>query len=165
MNEMKPSAEIRIGEKLKELGLTIATAESVTGGLIGSRLTDVAGSSAYFMGGVVAYSNDSKIKLLGVKKETLAEYGAVSERVALEMAKGVRESFGTDIGLAISGIAGPGGATKDKPVGLMWLALSAQGGTQARSARLTGDRLQNKAGAADQLLSLLDAYLDSIMPG
>jgi nicotinamide-nucleotide amidase len=81
------------------------------------------------------------------------------------MAKGVRESFGTDIGLAISGIAGPGGATKDKPVGLMWLALSAQGGTQARSARLTGDRLQNKAGAADQLLSLLDAYLDSIMPG
>ncbi len=161
---MKPSVETRVGEKMKALGLTIATAESVTGGLIGSRLTDVAGSSAYFMGGVVAYSNDAKIKLLGVKKETLARHGAVSEKTALEMAEGVRASFGTDIGLAVSGIAGPGGATKEKPVGLMWLALAAEGGTQARSVRLAGDRLQNKAGAADQLLALLEEYINSLMP-
>jgi PncC family amidohydrolase len=162
---MKPSAQQRIGEKLKELGLTIAVAESVTGGLIGSRLTDVAGSSIYFMGGVVAYSNDAKIKLLGVRKETLAQYGAVSEKVALEMAEGVRSSFGTDIGLAISGIAGPGGATKDKPVGLMWFALSAESGARARSVRLAGNRLQNKAGAADRLLTLLEEHVDSLMPG
>jgi PncC family amidohydrolase len=161
---MKPSVELRVGEKMKELGLTIATAESVTGGLIGSRLTDVAGSSAYFMGGVVAYSNDAKIKLLGVKQETLAQHGAVSERTAMEMAQGVRKSFGTDIGLAVSGIAGPGGATKEKPVGLMWLALSAKAGTQARSVRLTGDRLRNKAGAADHLLALLEEYIDSLKP-
>jgi PncC family amidohydrolase len=161
---MKPSVELRVGEKMKELGLTIATAESVTGGLIGSRLTDVAGSSAYFMGGVVAYSNDAKVKLLGVKQETLAQHGAVSERTAMEMAQGVRKSFGTDIGLAVSGIAGPGGATKEKPVGLMWLALSAKAGTQARSVRLTGDRLRNKAGAADHLLALLEEYIDSLKP-
>jgi PncC family amidohydrolase len=162
---MNPPPESSVGKKMMELGLTIAVAESVTGGLVGSRLTDVAGSSAYFMGGVVAYSNDAKIKLLGVKKETLAQYGAVSEKVALEMAEGVRASFGTDIGLAISGIAGPGGATKDKPVGLMWLAFSAEGRTRTRSIRLTGDRLQNKAAAADRLLTLLEEHLDSIMPG
>jgi PncC family amidohydrolase len=161
---MKVAIETRAGEKMKELGLTIATAESVTGGLIGSRLTDVAGSSVYFMGGVVAYSNDAKIKLLGVKKETLAEYGAVSEKTALEMAQGVRASFGTDIGLAVSGIAGPGGATKDKPVGLMWLALAAEGVSRSRSVRLAGDRLQNKAGAADHLLALLEEYIDTLMP-
>jgi PncC family amidohydrolase len=136
----------------------------VTGGLIGSRLTDVAGSSLYFLGGVVAYSNDAKIKLLGVKRETLARNGAVSEQTAREMAEGVRKSFGTDIGLAVSGIAGPGGATREKPVGLMWLALSAKGGTLSRSIRLSGDRLQNKAGAADQVLALLEEYLDPLLP-
>ena len=114
---MTQSAEVRMGKKMAELGLTVAVAESVTGGLIGSRLTDVAGSSLYFLGGVVAYSNDAKVKLLGVKPETLAQHGAVSERTAREMAEGVRKCFGTDIGLAVSGIAGPGGATKDKAGG------------------------------------------------
>ena len=161
---MNPSAEVRVGKKLAELGLTVAVAESVTGGLIGSRLTDVPGSSLYFLGGVVAYSNDAKVKLLGVQRETLAQSGAVSERTAREMAEGVRQSFGTDVGLAVSGIAGPGGATKEKPVGLMWLALSAEGSTQARSIRLAGDRLQNKAGAAEQVLHLLEEYLDSFLP-
>jgi nicotinamide-nucleotide amidase len=158
------SAETRVGKKLKDLVLTVAVAESVTGGLIGSRLTDVPGSSEYFMGGVVAYSNDAKMKLLGVKRETLVRHGAVSEEAAREMAEGVRRSFGTDIGLAVSGIAGPGGATKDKPVGLMWLAISAKDVSRARSARLTGDRLQNKAGAADQVLGMLEEYLDSLIP-
>jgi PncC family amidohydrolase len=161
---MKSSAEMRVGAKLKELVLTVAVAESVTGGLIGSRFTDVAGSSEYFMGGVVAYSNDAKVKLLGVKRETLAQHGAVSEPTAREMAEGVRRTFGTDIGLAVSGIAGPGGATKDKPVGLMWLAISAKDFSQSRSIRLSGDRLQNKAGAAEQVLALLEEYLDSLIP-
>ncbi|MGB7537402.1 MAG: CinA family protein [Anaerolineales bacterium] len=161
---MKPSAETRIGKKLAELGLTVSVAESVTGGLIGSRFTDVAGSSDYFMGGVVSYSNDAKVKLLSVKKETLARHGAVSEQTAREMAEGVRRSFGTDIGLAVSGIAGPGGATKDKPVGLMWLAISAKDFSQARSIRLSGDRLQNKAGAADEVFALLEEYVDTLFP-
>jgi PncC family amidohydrolase len=158
------SAESRIGEKLREFGLTVAVAESVTGGLIGSRLTDVAGSSDYFMGGVIAYSNDAKVKLLGVKGETLARCGAVSEETALEMAGGVRRAFGTDIGLSVSGIAGPGGATKDKPVGLMWLAISTKDATRARSVRLSGDRLENKAGAAEAVLALLDEFVHTLIP-
>jgi PncC family amidohydrolase len=161
---MEPSAEMRVGDKLKELVLTVSVAESVTGGMIGSRLTDVAGSSEYFMGGVVAYSNNAKVKLLGVQRETLAQHGAVSEETAREMAEGVRRAFGTDIGLAVSGIAGPGGATKDKPIGLMWLAISAKDFAQARSIRLSGDRLQNKAGAADEVLKMLEEYLDSLIP-
>jgi PncC family amidohydrolase len=159
---MGKSLEVRIGEGLQELSLTVSVAESCTGGLVGSRLTDVAGSSTYFLGGIVAYSNDAKVKLLAVRHETLAAHGAVSEETAREMAEGVRKSFGTNIGLAVTGIAGPGGATKDKPVGLMWLALSAEGGTQARSLHLTGDRLQNKAAAAEQLLSLLEEYINSL---
>ena len=162
--KMEPSAEVRIEKKMAGLGLTVSVAESITGGLIGSRLTDVAGSSLYFLGGVVAYSNDAKVKLLGVRQETLARHGAVSEQTAREMAEGVRQCFGTDIGLAVSGIAGPGGATKDKPVGLMWLALNAKGGTLSRSVRLSGDRLQNKAGAAGQVLALLEEYLDPLLP-
>jgi PncC family amidohydrolase len=162
---MTVSVESRIGVVLKELGLTVAVAESVTGGLIGSRFTDVAGSSEYFMGGVVSYSNDAKVKLLEVKRETLARHGAVSEETALEMAAGVRRAFGTDIGLSVSGIAGPGGATKDKPVGLMWLAISTQTATRARSVRLTGDRLQNKSGAADAVLELLEEYVRTLIPG
>ncbi len=161
---MKLSAEVRIGKKMAGLGLTVAVAEFVTGGLIGSRLTDVAGSSLYFLGGVVAYSNDAKVKLLGVGRETLARYGAVSEPTAREMAEGVRKCFGTDIGLAVSGIAGPGGATREKPVGLMWLALCAKGGTLSRSIRLSGDRLQNKSGAAEQVLALLEEYLNPLLP-
>jgi PncC family amidohydrolase len=156
--------EVRTGEVLQELSLTVSVAESCTGGLVGSRLTDVAGSSTYFLGGVVAYSNDAKVKLLGVRRETLAQYGAVSEQGAREMAEGVRRCFGTDIGLAVTGIAGPGGATKDKPVGLMWLALAAKESTQARSIRLAGDRLQNKAEAAEQLFSLLENYIGTLLP-
>jgi PncC family amidohydrolase len=161
---MEQPVEQRIGKKISELGLTVSVAESVTGGLIGSRLTDVAGSSEYFMGGVVAYSNDAKVKLLDVKREILAQYGAVSEKTAQEMAEGVRRSFGTDIGLSISGIAGPGGATKDKPVGLMWMAISAGESCRARSIRLPGDRLQNKAEAAEEALEMLETYLDSLLP-
>ena len=159
---MGKSIEARIGEGLKELSLTVSVAESCTGGLVGSRLTDVAGSSTYFLGGIVAYSNDAKVKLLGVRRETLAEHGAVSEEAAREMAEGVRHCFGTGIGLAVTGIAGPGGATKEKPVGLMWLALATEGNTQAQSIHLPGNRIQNKAEAAEQLLSLLEEYINSL---
>ncbi len=161
---MDKSIEARIGEGLTELGLTVSVAESCTGGLVGSRLTDVAGSSLYFLGGIVAYSNDAKLKLLDVRPATLAARGAVSEQTAREMAEGVRKSFGSDIGLAVTGIAGPGGATKDKPIGLMWFALATDETTLARSALLPGDRQQNKAAAAEQLLSLLEEYLNSINP-
>jgi PncC family amidohydrolase len=157
------SIETRIGEGLTKLSLTVSVAESCTGGLVGSRLTDVAGSSTYFLGGIVAYSNDAKVKYLGVRRETLATRGAVSEEAAREMAEGVRKSFGTDIGLAVTGIAGPGGATKDKPIGLMWFALAADETTQARSVRLAGDRLQNKSAAAEQLLLLLEEYIKSLI--
>lgn len=159
---MNKPLEAVIGDELSGLSLTLSVAKSCTGGLVGSRLTDVAGSSLYFLGGIIAYSNDAKVKLLNVQRETLAEHGAVSEPTAREMAEGVRKCFGADIGLAITGIAGPGGATKDKPVGLMWLALAAKGTTQARSIRLTGDRLQNKAGSAEALLALLEGYLNSL---
>jgi PncC family amidohydrolase len=163
-DDMQPSDETRVGSKLKRLGLTVSVAESATGGLIGSRLTDVAGSSDYYLGGVVAYSNDAKVKLLGVKRETLAAHGAVSEQTAQGMADGVRHSFGSDIGLAVTGIAGPGGATREKPVGLMWLAIAAKNYSEARSIRLSGDRLQNKAGAAEEVLKLLEEYLDTLIP-
>lgn len=161
---MDKSLEERIGEGLQELSLTLSVAESCTGGLVGSRLTDVAGSSAYFLGGIIAYSNDAKVKLLGVRQGTLAEHGAVSELAAREMAEGVRKCLGADIGLAVTGIAGPGGATKDKPVGFMWIALSGEGNTRARSIRLQGDRLQNKAGAAEAVLEMLKGYINSLLP-
>jgi PncC family amidohydrolase len=161
---MEQPIEVKIGRYLKELGLTLAVAESCTGGLVGSRLTDVAGSSEYFLGGVVAYSNDSKLKLLRVERKTLVQHGAVSEQTALEMAEGVRRAFGTDIGLSVTGIAGPGGATKDKPVGLIWLALAAKGYSSAISIHLSGNRLENKAGAAEQSLVLLEDYLIPLLP-
>jgi len=116
--------EIVVGRLLTEKRLSIATAESCTGGLIAERLTDVPGSSAYFLGGVVAYSNAVKASMLGVSEAVLEEHGAVSEPVVRAMAEGVRKRFGSDFGIATSGISGPSGGTEDKPVGLVWLALA-----------------------------------------
>jgi len=117
--------EAVVGDLLRQGGRTLATAESCTGGLIGSRITDVAGSSDYYVGGLVAYSNAVKQALLGVSKTTLAMFGAVSEETACEMAIGVRKATGADIGLATTGIAGPGGGSAEKPVGTVAIALSA----------------------------------------
>ena len=117
------SLEGVLGEKLKNKKLTISVAESCTGGLIGKRLTDNAGSSEYFLGSVTAYSNQLKTTLLNVSDGIINEHGAVSEQTALEMAKGIRNKTGSNIGLSTTGISGPGGGTKTKPVGLVYIGL------------------------------------------
>jgi nicotinamide-nucleotide amidase len=147
--------EERIGELLRKRSLKLATAESCTGGLIASRITDIPGSSAYFLGGVVAYANQVKLDLLGVPPGMLAQFGAVSEQTVLEMARGVRSLLRADIGLSVSGIAGPGGGTPEKPVGTVWIGLSMQNGEQARLFHFRGARLQNKASAAQAALEWL----------
>jgi len=113
-----------VGRMLREKGKTVATAESCTGGLLGKMLTDVPGSSDYYRGGVVCYSNDLKADLVGVNETTLERFGAVSEQVAAQMAVGIRESAGADVGLSVTGIAGPGGGTAEKPIGLIFVGLS-----------------------------------------
>jgi nicotinamide-nucleotide amidase len=113
-----------LGRALREAGATLATAESCTGGMIGSLITDVAGSSTYYVGGAITYSNEEKIRQLGVRPEVLVEHGAVSEACVIEMAQGARARFGSDYAVAVSGVAGPGGGTEDKPVGTVWLAVA-----------------------------------------
>jgi PncC family amidohydrolase len=152
--------ETQVGERLTALGLTIALAESSTGGLIAKRLTDISGSSAYVIGGVVAYANAVKQRLLGVSEQTLIDHGAVSEPVAREMAEGARQLFGTDFALSVTGIAGPTGATAAKPVGLHYIGLSAADGTWVRCYVWHGDRAHNREATADAALRLLLDYLD-----
>jgi nicotinamide-nucleotide amidase len=124
--------EEAMGELLRERGLTLAVAESCTGGLIGHRITDVPGSSGYFLGGLVAYADSAKLGLLGVSAATLEAHGAVSRETAEEMATGARAAFGSDLGLATTGIAGPGGGTSAKPVGTVCVALAWETGTWSR---------------------------------
>lgn len=133
-----------LGRMLAERGLTITTAESCTGGLIADRLTDVSGSSAYFLGAVVTYSNDEKTRLLGVAPELIQEHGAVSEPVARAMATGARERSGADVAVAATGIAGPTGGTPEKPVGLVWLALATGGDVLCQRHHFHGPRGQIK---------------------
>jgi nicotinamide-nucleotide amidase len=134
-----------VGRLLTERGLSVATAESCTGGLIAERMTDVPGSSAYFLGGIVAYSNAAKSSLLGVSEAVLESEGAVSEPVVRAMAEGVRARFGSDFGVASSGISGPDGGTAEKPVGLVWLALSTAEGTHADSFVFQVDRSRHRS--------------------
>lgn len=124
--------EETVGRLLRERGLTLAVAESCTGGKVGDRVTDVPGSSAYFLLGVATYSNEAKVRVLGVSEATLAAHGAVSTETAEEMAAGVRALAGTDVGLSTTGIAGPGGGTDEKPVGTVCIALAWEGGTWSR---------------------------------
>ncbi|HEU4595396.1 MAG TPA: competence/damage-inducible protein A [Pyrinomonadaceae bacterium] len=136
------------GEKLEEVvglrlavsGFTLAVAESCTGGLVAQRLTEVPGSSSYFMEGVVTYSNEAKTRLLGVPAELIEERGAVSAEVAEAMAEGVKERAGTDFGISVTGVAGPGGGTEEKPVGLVYIALADDAHTEHRRLMLPGDR-------------------------
>jgi nicotinamide-nucleotide amidase len=133
-----------VGRMLTERGLSVATAESCTGGLIAERFTDVPGSSAYFLGGVVSYSNEAKISMLGVPQASIERDGAVSEAVVRAMAEGVRARFGSDFGVATSGISGPDGGTPDKPVGLVWIALASAEGTHADSFVFQVDRSRHR---------------------
>lgn len=155
--------EAQVGEQLAARRLTIALAESSTGGLIAKRLTDISGSSAYVIGGVVAYADEAKQKLLGVTRQTLIDYGAVSEPVAQQMAAGARDLFGTDFALSVTGIAGPTGATATKPVGLHYIGLSAPDGVWVRRYVWDGDRAFNRTATADAALRLLLAYLDGTL--
>lgn len=132
------------GQLLAEKELTIAVAESCTGGLVLNSLTDIPGSSRYVTGGIVAYANSVKINSLGVNKETLDRFGAVSKETALQMALGATEMFGADIGVSTTGIAGPGGGTKEKPVGLVWMGFKIKNHHFALKAQFSNDRLINK---------------------
>jgi len=148
-----------VGELLLQKKQTVAVAESCTGGLIGHRLTQISGSSVYFLEGAVTYSNEAKHKRLGVAEELIVEYGAVSEEVALAMAEGIRKSAGTDFGLAVTGIAGPTGGTEQKPVGLTYIAMSDAGHTECRKYLFHQDRGRNKERAAQAALDLLRCHL------
>jgi nicotinamide-nucleotide amidase len=145
-----------VGKLLREKGQTLALAESCTGGLIASLVTDVAGSSDYFLGGVVSYSNQVKSSLLGVSEETLRSHGAVSEASAREMARGARERFGADLAAAVTGIAGPGGGSEAKPVGTVFVAVSGRDGLDvARKRFFNGDRQTVRRAAALLALELV----------
>jgi nicotinamide-nucleotide amidase len=138
------SIEEVTGSILAERKMKIAAAESCTGGLVSSKITNVAGSSEYFMDGIVAYTNEAKIEFLGVKKKTIDTYGAVSKETAIEMAEGARKRLGADIGVSTTGIAGPGGGTKTKPIGLVWIGYSDKKNSFAKEFIFTKDRLRNK---------------------
>ncbi|AMK10458.1 MAG: CinA family protein [Pseudodesulfovibrio sp.] len=137
-------AVAEIGECLRVQDHLLATAESCTGGLIASTLTDTPGSSEWFAGSVVAYANQVKTKLLGVPETTLEQYGAVSEPVVIAMAQGALKALDADVSVAVSGIAGPGGGTPDKPVGTVWIAWAWPGGNRARQYNFQGTRDQIK---------------------
>ena len=161
MAEEKESLEALVGRLLRECGRTIACAESCTGGLLTSRLTDVAGSSAYVMGAVVSYTNEVKASLVGVHEATLKEFGAVSEERAREMAEGVRHAIPADIGVGITGIAGPGGATAEKPVGLVYIAVAAEHMTHAVRHVFSGSRAEVKRQSTEAALAMVrDLILD-----
>jgi nicotinamide-nucleotide amidase len=147
--------ETVVGDLLKVNSQTVATAESCTGGYLSHLITKVPGSSAYFEGGVVAYSYEAKTLELGVQAETLLSHGAVSQETIIEMAEAVRNKFKTTFGVATSGIAGPGGGTSDKPVGTVWIACAGPNGTKARKLQLTNYRELNIQLTATYLLELL----------
>ncbi len=153
------SLEEEIGSILKQKGLTLGIVESATGGLLSHRITNIAGSSEYYKGSVTAYSNQVKIGVVGVREDTLNQYGAVSPEVAEEMALGGRKILGADICLADTGIAGPGGASAEKPVGLFYIGLSHGESTFSREHNFQGNREQNKQSAAEAALQWLKEYL------
>lgn len=153
------SIEARLGRDLQDRGRTLATAESCTGGLVGHRLTNVPGSSAHYLGGVICYANAVKATLLQVPWDLLEQQGAVSDAVARQMARGVRGLLGADIGIAVTGIAGPGGGTAEKPVGLVYIALAAEGVEICERHRWPYDRQGNKEASAQRALQMVLEYL------
>ncbi len=165
------SLEDQIGPLLRLRGLKLAVAESCTGGLVGHRITNVAGSSDYYLGSVTAYAYEAKRFLLKVNPDSLLKYGAVSREIALEMAQGVRQAFAGEeipleqvIGISVTGIAGPGGGLPGKPVGLVWVGLSTPEGDLAWKFLWESDRVGNKMLSAGQVLRLLHDYLTNNLP-
>jgi PncC family amidohydrolase len=156
--------ETQIGDILRSRGLKLATAESCTGGLIADRLTDVPGSSDYFVGGVVAYAYEAKVALLEVSWDTLHAFGAVSRETVLEMARGACKALSVDLAISVSGIAGPGGGLPGKPVGTTWIGLVTKDGEWARKFVWDGDRRKNKELSVDAALEFLIDYLNGTLP-
>lgn len=156
--------EEAIGKLLIERALTVATAESCTGGFLAHKITKVAGSSAYYKGSIIAYANETKHKQLGVSNETLEKYGAVSEETVKEMVTGVLKAIETDIGIAISGIAGPGGGTPTKPVGTIWLAVGNKDHIKTRKLQIGKDRFRNIQYTAIQGLNMIRQFVHNYYP-
>ena len=156
--------EAAVGQLLLKRGLTLATAESCTGGLLAHKITQIPGCSAYYKGSVVAYAYEAKTNELGVKQETLVQFGAVSEETVKEMVTGVLSAMNTDIGIAISGIAGPGGGTPDKPVGTIWLAVGNNDYTVTRKLQIGKDRLRNIQYTAIQGLNMIRQFVNKYYP-
>ncbi|RJP52860.1 MAG: CinA family protein [Anaerolineaceae bacterium] len=154
--------EIVLGQLLRAHRLKLATAESCTGGLIADKITDVPGSSEYFIGGFVSYAYEAKVASLGVSWDTLQKYGAVSRETVLEMARGARTALGADIALAVSGIAGPGGGLPEKPVGTTWIGLVTDGFEHAEAFYWRGNRRENKEQSAQQAMRMAIEHLKSI---
>ena len=152
--------EKKVGDLLRGARLTIAVAESCTGGLICNRLTNISGSSEYLETGIVAYSNRTKINLLDVPEAVITEHGAVSEACVRAMASGVRKLAGTDLGLAVSGVAGPTGGTPEKPVGTVYVGLIGEGGETCRHFCFDGDRGQIKEQTATEALVMVCRYCE-----
>ena len=148
-----------IGDLMKEKKLTLSTAESCTGGLIADRITNIPGSSAFFRGGIIAYSNDVKISGLGVSEKVLNKKGAVSSDVAKDMAKGIRQKYNTNIGLSTTGIAGPEGGSIDKPVGLVYIGLSTEDREESFKFNFSISRKKNKLMFSQGALNILREYL------
>ena len=142
--ENDDSLEAAVGRLLKEKGKKVAVAESCTAGMLGAAFTDEAGSSDYFEGGAIVYSNEAKQNILGVREDTLIAHGAVSEETAMELAANVRDRFSTDYGIGITGIAGPGGGTRDKPVGTVWIGIADENGSSATRHVFGDDRAMNR---------------------
>jgi PncC family amidohydrolase len=156
---MKENIEQLIGDELRDRGWRLAVAESCTGGLIGHRITNNSGSSTYYLGSITAYAYRAKVRLLGVSWDTLENHGAVSEESVEEMALGVRHALAADIGLSVSGIAGPTGGTPEKPVGYAWIGLSTPNGIWTLQHNAGGDRIENKQEVAQVALEFLYEFL------
>jgi len=150
-----------VGELLRSKGLTIAVAESCTGGRLGDTITDVAGSSDYFLGGVISYSNESKQMLLGVDASVLRSKGAVSEEVAIQMASGVRTALNSKVGVGITGIAGPSGGTSEKPVGLVYIAVCSKGATVCVRSVFDGSRAEVKKRSVVKALDMISEFVSA----
>jgi PncC family amidohydrolase len=167
---MDDPLEIKVGPLLKAKNYKLVLAESCTGGMIGNRITNIPGSSDYYLGSITAYAYEAKEKILNVQHETLMKYGAVSRQTALEMARGARMALAGSfplekiIGMSVTGIAGPGGGMPGKPVGLVYIGMSAAEGDWAWKFLWKGERVQNKISSTEAALQLLMDYLAGNLP-